>query len=147
MTESLTMMATSLPYVGTEPTRGSDQAAGLDLRAADTVTIPSGAIVPIPTGTRVALPTGTVGLLAGRSSLTAKHGLALANGIGVIDADYRGEIIGLIRNDGRSSRTIVAGERIMQLLIMPVARALPVEVDTLTPTARGEGGFGSTGEA
>ena len=99
----------------------------------------------MPTGVAVALPPDTVGLVCGRSGLGVKHGVTLANSVGVIDCDYRGELnIGLI-NHGLEPYTIQPGERCAQLLVVPVLMPAPAPVERLDETARGTGGFGSTG--
>ena len=100
----------------------------------------------VPTGLAIELPgPACVALVYARSGLSIKHGLCMANGVGVIDSDYRGEIcVGLI-NTSSEDYTIQPGERIAQLVLAPVILAQPVEVDSLDETERGEGGFGSTG--
>ena len=99
----------------------------------------------IPTGIAVEIPEGYVGLVFARSGLAIRQGIALANGVGVIDSDYRGEIrVGLL-NHSDQIREIAPGDRIAQLVVMPVCHVTPVEVRELSDTARGEGGFGSTG--
>ena len=123
-------------------------AAAMDLSAClmeEPVTLEPGQRALVPTGIAVALPALHVGLLFARSGLATRQGIALTNGVGVIDSDYRGEIkVGLI-NLGSESVTIRHGERIAQLAVMPVVQAAPVEVDDLDETDRGTGGFGSTG--
>lgn len=122
-------------------------AAAMDLSACldEAVTLEPGQRALIPTGIAVALPPLHVGLVFARSGLAVKQGLTLSNGVGVIDSDYRGEVkVGLI-NLGTAPCTIQHGERIAQLAVMPVIQARPVEVEELDGTARGEGGFGSTG--
>lgn len=130
------------------PVYGSEGAAGADLSALcppEGVTIQPGQRVLVPTGVAVQLPVGYVGLLCARSSLGVKHGLSLSNGVGVIDWDYRGQLhVGLV-NLSQTPYTIAPGERIAQLLVMPVSRAEFVQADSLEDTARGQGGFGSTG--
>ena len=100
----------------------------------------------VPTGLAIELPgPHSVALVYARSGLSIKHGLCMANGVGVVDSDYRGEIcVGLI-NTSSEDYTIQPGERIAQLVLAPVIPAQPVEVDSLDETERGEGGFGSTG--
>ena len=100
----------------------------------------------MPTGIAIGLPSPeTVGLVFARSGLAVKHGLALSNGVGVIDSDYTGEIrVGLV-NLAAEAYTIEPGERIAQLVVMPVCLPAAVEVEALEETARGAGGFGSTG--
>ena len=124
-------------------------AAAMDLSACLTgeeVTLAPGARTLIPTGIAVAVPCGHVGLLFARSGLAVKQGITLSNGVGVIDSDYRGELkVGLI-NLGREPYTVRHGERVAQLAILPVVQAQPVETEELDGTARGTGGFGSTGK-
>ena len=129
------------------PTYGSSSAAGADLYAcleADAVIEP-GKTVFIPTGIAMAVPQGYAGLIYARSSMGAKRGLAPANKVGVIDSDYRGELMVALHNHGRIPQTIEPGERVAQFLIMPVITAAFTEVDSLDETERGAGGFGSTG--
>ncbi|MEX0705246.1 MAG: dUTP diphosphatase [Nitriliruptoraceae bacterium] len=119
--------------------------AGLDLAAAESVSIPPGGRVAVPTGIAVAIPEGWVGLVHPRSGLARRHGLTLANAPGTIDAGYRGEIEVLLVNLGDEQVGIEAGQRVAQMLLQRVGRALVVEVDTLDDTPRGARGFGSTG--
>jgi dUTP pyrophosphatase len=123
--------------------------AGLDLRAdieAETLTIAPGQRAAIPTGIAIAIDTpGVAGFLYSRSGLGAKHGLTVAQGVGVIDPDYRGEIIVWLLNTSTESRTISRHDRIAQLILAPFLRPLITPVDDLDATARGEGGFGHTG--
>lgn len=132
------------------PTRGSDGAAGLDLYACldAPVTIEPRGLYRIPTGLAIALPDkGTVGLVFARSGLGVKHGVSLPNAVGVIDSDYRGEIIVGIGNTGGEPYVLSPGERFAQLVVMPVYEAVLTETDDLGETERGSGGFGSTGKA
>lgn len=127
------------------PTRAHPTDAGLDLCAAETVHIAPRVVTLVPTGIAVAIPTGYVGLLIARSSLAVKKSMTLANGVGVIDAAYRGEIkVPIIPTDG-CHNLIQAGTRIAQLLILPIALPTIEVVTTLDATERGNGGFGSTG--
>ena len=128
------------------PTYGSPNAAGADLYAAEAAEIPAGETRFIHTGIAVELPAGTVGLIYARSGLACKQGLAPANKVGVIDCDYRGEIIVALHNHGKEARTIGVGDRIAQLVITPYYTAQFSEADELSETVRGEGGFGSTGK-
>ncbi|MEG2931540.1 MAG: dUTP diphosphatase [Ruthenibacterium sp.] len=130
------------------PQYATQGSAAADLYAAPDAPItiePQGRAV-IPTGIALALPdAGHVAFVFARSGLAVKHGLALSNGVGVIDSDYRGEIsVGLV-NLSDTAYTVQIGERIAQMCILPVEQALFVTVDTLDETARGAGGFGSTG--
>ena len=131
------------------PFYASAGAAGMDLCAClDTpLTLAPHQIARIPTGLAIALPSADyVALVFARSGLGIKHGVALANGVGVIDSDYRGEIqVGLI-NQSDTPYTIAPGERIAQLAVLPVVRPDLTWVDTLDETERGAGGFGSTGK-
>lgn len=132
------------------PEYATDGAAAMDLRAA----LDEGESVVLEPGERALIPTGVhisperkdvVAIVAARSGLGIKHGISLSNGIGVIDSDYRGEIgVGLINNGDKSFR-IERGDRIAQLMFMPVCRASFALCDSLDETDRGEGGFGSTG--
>lgn len=130
------------------PTYGSNEAAGADLYACleESVTIGAGETVFIPTGIAMEVPKGYAGLVYARSSLGAKRGLAPANKVGVIDSDYRGEIAVVLHNHGQVAQTVAPGERIAQLVITPVLTPAYEEVDELTDTHRGSGGFGSTGK-
>ena len=130
------------------PTYGSAQAAGADIYAcldAD-VTIAPGETVFIPTGLALEVPIGYAGLIYARSSMGSKRGLAPANKVGVIDSDYRGEVMVALHNHGSLPQTVRSGERIAQLLVTPVLAPAFMECDDLTDTARGTGGFGSTGK-
>ena len=120
--------------------------AGLDLRSAIDVEVAPGARVPIPTGLAVAIPEGYAGLVLPRSGLASKHGLTMANAPGLIDAGYRGEVICAVVNlDREHAVRIARGDRIAQLVIVAVPDVAPRSVEELPATARGEGGFGSTG--
>ena len=119
--------------------------AGLDLAAAATVTLEPGGRELVPTGLRVAIPDGYAGLVLPRSGLALRSGVTVLNAPGLIDSGYRGEIGVLLVNHGAGPVTIQRGERIAQLVIQPVARAMLVEVRELEGSQRGTGGFGSTG--
>ncbi len=129
------------------PTYGSEYAAGADMYAAidEAVTIEPGETKFIPTGLAFEIPEGYAGFVHARSGLASKRGLAPANKVGVIDADYRGEVMVALHNHGKESQTIEAGERIAQMIIAPFVAVNYVFSDELDDTARGEGGFGSTG--
>ena len=129
------------------PTFGSNEAAGADLYACleHDVTIAPGETVFVPTGLAMELPRGYAGLIYARSGLACKRGLAPANKVGVVDSDYRGEFIVALHNHGSQPRTISHGERIAQLVVTPVLIPEYIEVETLSDTQRGTGGFGSTG--
>ncbi len=129
------------------PEYGSAGAAGADLRACltEAVTVQPGETKLLPTGLSIEIPEGYVGLVCARSGMASKRGLAPANKVGVIDSDYRGEIMGAMHNHGSVAQVIEPGERVLQLIIAPCVRAEFEEADELTDTGRGEGGFGSTG--
>ena len=130
------------------PTYGSAQAAGADLYACldEAITVESGQTAWIPTGIAMEVPKGCAGLVYARSGMACKRGLAPANKVGVIDSDYRGEITVVLHNHGSTAQTIESGERIAQMVITPVLTPAYEEVDDLTDTGRGQGGFGSTGQ-
>ena len=130
------------------PKKGSEEAAGMDLYAciADTIYISPHETVKIDTGIAVELPKGTFGAIFARSGLATKEGLAPANKVGVIDSDYRNSIIVALHNHSNMSRTINPGERIAQLVVMPYVPIKFNEVEELSDTKRGFGGFGSTGK-
>lgn len=130
------------------PTYGSAEAAGADIYAcldAD-VTIEAGETVFIPTGLAMEIPKGCAGLIYARSSLGSKRGLAPANKVGVIDSDYRGQVMVALHNHGKEPQTVAYGDRIAQLLVTPVFTPGFVEAAELDDTRRGGGGFGSTGK-
>lgn len=143
----MTVRLKKLDPRATTPKYGSAAAAGADLCAlADTpITIAPGQTVLVHTGIALEIPTGYVGLVYARSGLASKRGLAPANKVGVIDADYRGEIMVALYNQSNEPQTIESGERIAQLVIAPFLAAEFEEVENLTDTERGSGGFGSTG--
>ena len=130
------------------PTRGSEHAAGYDLYACleEDVLIAPGQTVKIGTGLAVAVPEGFFGAVFARSGLASKEGLRPANCVGVCDSDYRGEYIIALHNDSGMTRTVRHGDRIAQLVILPFLPAEFEECDSLPETARGAGGFGSTGK-
>ena len=130
------------------PTYGSLEAAGADLYACleEAVTIHPGESVFIPTGIALEVPKGCAGLIYARSGMAVKRGLAPANKVGVIDSDYRGEIIVVLLNHGSCDQVVEHGERIAQLVITPVLQPGYVEADSLTDTERDAGRFGSTGK-
>ena len=130
------------------PTYGSQEAAGADLYACldAPVTIAPGETAWSPTGLALEVPKGCAGLVYARSSLGVKRGLAPANKVGVIDSDYRGEIRVVLLNHGKETQTVEHGERVAQFLITPVLTPAYEEVEELTDTQRGVGGFGSTGK-
>lgn len=129
------------------PTRGSDWAAGYDLYAATDhfIMIPPHTTVKVGTGLAFELPKGTFGAIYARSGLASKKGLRPANCVGVVDADYRGEIIVALHNDTEATQTIEPHERIAQFILMQCFEMEFTEFENLTDTERGDGGFGSTG--
>jgi dUTP pyrophosphatase len=130
----------------TLPSRANDGDAGLDLYANEEATIAPGDRASVGTGIAVEIPAGHAGLVLPRSGLAARHGIALVNAPGLIDSGYRGEVRVLLLNTDRSEAFAVApGDRIAQLLVTPFAAADPLEAVELTASARGEGGFGSSG--
>ncbi len=130
------------------PTRGSMYAAGYDLSAAVDVNmvIAPHTTVKIGTGLAVALPDGTFGGVYARSGIAAREGLRPANCTGVVDSDYRGELIVALHNDSNEYRIVEPGERIAQFIVQPYVNVEFEEVETLDDTDRGYGGFGSTGK-
>ena len=131
------------------PAYETAQAAGMDLRAAvpadAPVVLAPGDRAVVPTGLAIALPAGFEAQVRPRSGLALKSGVTALNSPGTIDADYRGEIKVILINHGQESVTLRRGDRIAQMVIAPVTRAVWEETDTLEATARGDGGFGSTG--
>ena len=129
------------------PSYGSAGAAGADLRAAvsDILELAPGDRVLIPTGIALAVPAGFEAQVRSRSGLALRHGLYLPNAPGTIDSDYRGEVGVILQNGGRETVRIERGQRIAQMVIAPVAQAQFEPVQDLNETARGSGGFGSTG--
>jgi len=120
--------------------------AGADLRSAIDLTLAPGERILVPTGVGIALPEGYVALVHPRSGLAARHGLSIVNTPGTVDAGYRGEIkVLLINTDATEPVTLHRGDRIAQLVVQRVERAVFVEVDALPDSARGAGGYGSTG--
>lgn len=129
------------------PTFGSEFAAGFDLYACNTepIAIPAGETTLIHTGLAMEIPEGYGGFVYARSGLATKRGLAPANKVGVIDADYRGEIMVALHNQSSAPQEVAAGERIAQMVIAPFLKVNFNQVDELSDTVRGAGGFGSTG--
>jgi dUTP pyrophosphatase len=131
------------------PAYETTQAAGMDLRAAapenEPITLAPGQRTMVPTGLTMALPENYEAQVRPRSGLAAKHGVTCLNTPGTIDADYRGEVKVILINLGDEPFVIKRGERIAQMVIAPVTRATLTEVEVLDETARGAGGFGSTG--
>ena len=130
------------------PTYGSAEAAGADLYACieSRVTIAPGETAFVPTGIALEVPKGCADLIYARSGMACKRGLAPANKVGVVDSDYRGEILVALHNHGAASQTIENGERIAQFLITPVLMPAYEAAEELSDTQRSSGGFGSTGK-
>lgn len=130
-----------LPSYGTEFSAGADLYACLESE----ITVAPGETVFVPTGLAMEIPQGYAGLIYARSGLACKKGLAPANKVGVIDADYRGEIMVALYNHSPNAVTLADGERIAQMIITPFLSVSFSQTDTLSETVRGAGGFGSTG--
>ncbi|MGV3512882.1 MAG: dUTP diphosphatase [Novosphingobium sp.] len=127
------------------PAYATDGAAGMDVVSAEDLDLAPGARHAVATGLSVAIPAGYEIQVRPRSGLALKHGVTVPNTPGTIDSDYRGELKVIVINHGSASFSIRRGDRVAQLVVAPVTRATWVEADTLDHTARGEGGFGSTG--
>lgn len=130
-----------LPYYATAGSAALDLHACIDAP----VTIPDGGSVLLPTGLAVSIQENHVGIVAIRSSMGVRHGIVLSNGVGIIDSDYRGPIHVGLHNLGKTPYTVQPGDRIAQLMIVPVTRHEVEVVEELDDTPRGSGGFGSTG--
>ena len=139
---------TKLSYNAVEPTCGSEYSAGHDLSAAidQPIMIAPHQTVKIPTGLAMELPENTFGAIYARSGIATKEGLAPANKTGILDCDYRGEIMVALHNHSDEHRIVEPGQRIAQLIIQPYIRAKFNEVGNLSATDRGAGGFGSSGK-
>ena len=120
-------------------------AGGLHACLDEPLVVPAGELAMVPTGLAVAIPEGCVGILAVRSSMGVRHGVTLSNGIGVIDSDYRGPLGVGLWNTREKDYTVLPGDRIAQLMVVPVLRPELLVTDALPETERGQGGFGSTG--
>ena len=141
MTESIEVL-----YSGSLPVYAHPGDAGADLVSADDVVLGPGQRATVGTGLRIALPNGYVGFVVPRSGLAMKHGITIVNAPGTVDAGYRGELrVTLLNTDAAEPYAITAGDRIAQLIVMPVPSVRFVEVERLPGSDRGEGGFGSTG--
>jgi len=127
------------------PAYARDGDAGLDLYAAETVTLAPGARALVPTGIALAIPPGFAGLVLPRSGLALRHGVTILNTPGLIDAGYRGEVKALLINHGQEPVTLNRGDRIAQLVVQRVEHVTLAPAGALAPSARGAGGFGSTG--
>nr|WP_239452043.1 dUTP diphosphatase [Frondihabitans sp. PAMC 28766] len=129
------------------PTYSHPGDAGADLKSAEALTLEAGARALVSTGVSIALPEGYAAFVVPRSGLAAKHGITVLNSPGTVDAGYRGEIKVTLLNTDSADYEISAGDRIAQLIVMPVVQARFAVVETLPESVRGEGGFGSTGYA
>ena len=129
------------------PTYGSEGSAGADLYAClnESLSINPGETAWVPTGIAIGVPVGYAGLIYARSGLACRHGLAPANKVGVVDSDYRGQVLVVLHNHGREPSIIHHGDRIAQLLITPVLTPSFEFTECLSASERGDGGFGSTG--
>ncbi len=145
MNEKLTVKIQKLSPDAILPVYGSADAAGADLCSIETVTVAPGETALIHTGLAMELPRGYGGFIFARSGLATKRGLAPANKVGVIDADYRGEVMVALYNQSAAAQTVEKGERIAQLVLLPAPQAAFFETETLNETERADGGFGSTG--
>lgn len=145
--EPITLKVKRLPHCKDLPRYATPGSAGMDLTAAIAapLTLEAGKRIGIPTGIVLEIPEGYEGQVRPRSGLAARAGISLTNCVGTIDSDYRGEVVVLAINHGEEAYTFEPGERIAQLVLMPVPRVEIVEVDETQESARGEGGFGSTG--
>jgi dUTP pyrophosphatase len=128
------------------PAYQTPHAAGLDLRADEDFVLQPGERRTVPTGLALELPEGYEGQVRPRSGLASRHGIGMVNAPGTIDADYRGEVHVILVNHGQEPFAAKRGERIAQLVVAPVARVEVIEVDALSDSDRGAGGFGSTGK-
>lgn len=141
-------MTPEVLIVGEPPQYAHPGDAGADLVSTEAVTLRPGERATIPTGVSIALPAGYAAFVMPRSGLASKHGIGLVNAPGTIDAGYRGEIsVVLINTDASNDFSIEPGDRIAQLVVLPVARARFISVSELPGAARGTGGFGSTGQS
>lgn len=129
------------------PSRATAESAGFDLSACleEPVVICPGETRMVPIGVAVELPPGTAGMVYARSGLSTWHGIALINGVGVVDSDYRGELMVPLHNYAGEAFTVAPGDRVAQLVVTPVLLPQLEETDCLSDSARGEKGFGSTG--
>ncbi|HOP75468.1 MAG TPA: dUTP diphosphatase [Bacillota bacterium] len=132
------------------PSYATPGSAGMDLHACceEPIIIPAGGRGRVPTGIAIELPgPEMVALVFPRSGLASKHGISLSNAVGVIDSDYRGEVICLVKNDGPTDFIVNPGDRVAQIAFFPIFKVVWEETETLGETVRGAGGFGSTGIA
>lgn len=149
MSQIVNLLYKKIPYdnlfLMDDPSYGSEGAACFDLQAAVTKEIPAGATVLVPTGLAFQIPRGYKIDVYSRSGLSAKGSLALANGVGIIDSDYRGEVMVALYNRSSETRYVNQGDRIAQAMLVPVPKVCLIPTDVLEATERGDGGFGSTG--
>ena len=147
MSSSLRLRVKRLREDATVPTYATERAAGLDLSAAldGPMTIAAGGRAAVPTGLAIELPSGTEGQVRPRSGIALRHGVTVLNAPGTIDEDYRGEVCVLLVNLGDEAFVVEPGDRIAQLVVAPIARVGCDLIEVLDETARGAGGFGSTG--
>ena len=147
--DAIPVMVKRLPHFEglTLPAYATDGAAGMDVLAAEDVTLAPGERWPVATGLAVAIPHGYEIQVRPRSGLALKHGIGVPNTPGTIDSDYRGELKVILINHGQVPFEVRRGDRIAQLVLAPIVRASWLKVDELDETARGAGGFGSTGVA
>ena len=145
--DPIPVMVKRLPHFEglTLPAYATDGAAGMDVLSAEHVTLAPGERWPVATGLAVAIPPGYEIQVRPRSGLALKHGIGVPNAPGTIDSDYRGELKVILINHGQTVFEVRRGDRIAQLVLAPVVRASWLKIDELDETARGEGGFGSTG--
>ena len=142
----MTLRFRRLSQAARPPAQAHEGDAGYDLHAAEAVTIAAGERASVGTGIAVAIPDGHAGLVLPRSGLALEHGIALVNAPGLIDSGYRGELrVLLLNTDPSEPFEVSVGDRLAQLVVVAVSLAEPVAVDELTDSARGEGGFGSSG--
>lgn len=145
MTEPLRVAVRRLDAALPLPTYAQTDDAGLDLHAAEDVTLAPGARVLVPTGIALAIPPGFAGFVLPRSGLALRHGVTVLNTPGLIDAGYRGEVKVLLVNHGQLSVALNRGERVAQLVVQRIERVMLAPVSQLPNSARGSGGFGSSG--
>lgn len=133
-------------YKGTKPVYQTKDSAGCDLCSSEDVMIPSGQWRLVGTGLFLEIPEGFMGMVCPRSGLAAKHGITVLNSPGIVDSDYRGEVKVILINHGKSDYSVKTGDRIAQMIFAPFLQAKLLQVNQLSETERGSGGFGSTGK-
>lgn len=127
------------------PSYQTSGSAGCDLRSTDNAVIPSGSRLVVGTGLKLEIPSGFGAMVCARSGLSAKNGIQVLNGPGIVDNDYRGEIKVILHNSGKEDFIVKKGDRIAQILFFPIFQAIFQKSSAISETNRGEGGFGSTG--